>query len=169
MSDTALSLFLAYSRELERESGERYTEFAASMATHHNGEVAAFFDDMARHATEHLEEVLRLSQGRELPLIAPWDFQWPEVEAPETASYESLHYLMSLREAVELALQCERAAERFYREYAERSDDPAVQRVAAEFAGEEAEHASMLELRLQALTRKRERLREDDDPPHMPE
>ncbi len=169
MSENSLLEFLAYSRELERESGERYSELAASMATHHNGAVASFFEDMAQQASEHLAEVLRLSSGRKLPTLDPWDFQWPEAEPPESTSYEALHYRMSLREAMDLALRNERAAEQFYREYGERSDDAEVQNIAAQFAEEEAEHAGALETLLAKLTDKREHTREDDDPPHMPE
>ena len=169
MSENALLLFLAYSRELERESGERYTELAASLAAHHNSEVASFFEDMAQQANEHLAEVLRLSSGRELPTLDPWDFQWPEAEPPESTSYEAMHYRMSLREAIDLALSNERAAEQFYREHGERSDDAEVQNIAAQFAAEEAEHARALEARLAELDDKREHTREDDDPPHMPE
>lgn len=169
MSDDALLTFLAYSRELERESEERYRELAESMAAHHNGKVAEFFEKMAQQASEHLAEVLQLSAGRELPTIAPWAFEWPGAEPPETASYEALHYRMSLREAMELALRNERAAERFYRDCGERSSDAAVQPIAAQFADEEAEHAACLETRLRELPETRRHAREDDDPPHMPE
>lgn len=169
MSEGALLTFLAYSEELERESQERYAELAAAMATHNNREVAAFFEGMAQQAKEHLAEVLQISAGRELPALRPWDFQWPAAEPPETISYEALHYRMSLREALELALRNEYAAERFYRRYGESSDDGAVQRLAAQFADEEAEHARALELLVQKSTDRRDHGREDDDPPHVPE
>lgn len=169
MSDRALLTFLAYSEELERESQERYGELAAAMATHHNREVAEFFTEMARQAGEHLAEVLQISAGRTLPALKPWDFQWPTAEPPETFSYEALHYRMSLHAAVALALHNERAAERFYRQYGVGSDDRAVRRLAAQFAEEEAEHARALELLMKKTTDRRDHVREDDDPPHMPE
>lgn len=169
MSDDALLTFLAYARELERESEDRYTELAAAMTTHHNRDVADFFTEMARQAREHLSEVLQISAGRDLPALQPWDFQWPAAEPPESASYEALHYRMSLPEAVELALRNEYAAERFYSQYGAGSNDTTVQRLAAEFADEEAGHARALERLLQKSSDRRGHGREDDDPPHMPE
>lgn len=169
MNADALLTFLAYSEELERESQERYSELAAAMATHHNPEVADFFEEMARQAGEHLAEVLQISAGRELPALAPWDFQWPTAEPPESFSYEALHYRMSLHEAMALALSNEQAAERFYRQYGEDSEDAQVQRLAAQFAEEEAEHARALERLMTTATDRRDHGREDDDPPHMPE
>jgi rubrerythrin len=169
MSDDALLTFLAYSRELERESEERYAELATAMATHHNMEVASFFEEMARQAREHLTEVLQLSKGRDLPVLEPWDFQWPGAEPPESTSYEALHYRMTLHEAMEIALRNEIAAERFYRQYGAGSEDAQVQRLAAQFADEEAGHAQALELLMRRATDTQDHAREDDDPPHMPE
>jgi rubrerythrin len=169
VSDDALLTFLAYSRELERESGERYSELAATMAMHHNRDVAEFFEEMARQAGEHLSEVLQISAGRDLPALEPWDFHWPADEPPESTSYEALHYRMSLHEAMTLALGNEKAAERFYRQYGEGSEDAQVQRLAAQFAEEEAGHARALERLVTTASDPRDHAREDDDPPHMPE
>ena len=76
---------------------------------------------------------------------------------------------MSLREALLLALANERAAGSFYRSYAERSEDYQVQRIAAEFADEEASHARALELLLRELPEVSAIQREEDDPPVIPE
>jgi rubrerythrin len=169
VSGDALALFLAHSRELEREAAERYTELAASLAAHHNREAARFFEAMGHEARRHLAEVEERSAGLELPDLDPWDYDWPSAEAPESASYEALHYRMSLREAMEIALRHERAAEHFYRGYSEQSENAAVRNLACEFAAEEGEHARLLEARLRELTETRLHAREDDDPPHLPE
>jgi rubrerythrin len=169
MSSTALRTFLAYSTELEQESEERYAELAEAMEAHHNREVAAFFRRMADEASHHLAEVTLLTAGEELPSIHAWEFEWPDAEPPESTSYEAVHYRMTLREAMQLALANERAAESFYREYGNGSDDAEVRRIAAEFADEEAEHAQHLELMLQDVPEVSELAREEDDDPHMPE
>ena len=169
MSDEALLSFLAHSLELERESGERYEELAGMMETHHNAPVAGFFARMATEASLHLAEVESLAAGRELPQIPAWEFQWPDAEPPETTSYEALHYRMGLQEAMRLALQNERAAEAFYRHYAGDSDDAEVRRIASLFAAEEARHAQHLERLIAQTPRDSSLLREEDDPPHMPE
>lgn len=169
MATTALAHFLAHSVELESEAKERYEELAESMAGHHNREVAQFFRRMAIEASHHLAEVAQLAEGMELPRLKAWEFQWPEAESPETASYEALHYRMSLREAMTLALHNERAAERYYRQSARDTEDTETARIAAAFADEEASHAAELERLIGELPGNGANLREEDDEPHMPE
>lgn len=169
MANQQLAEFLAHSLELESEARDRYEELAESMETHHNKDVAAFFRRMVAEASHHLEEVAELSEGLELPDLKAWDFDWPEAEPPETASYEAVHYRMSLREAMTLALANERAAEQFYRNAAESSSDSDTAGTALEFANEERSHAEELEGMLAAIPENGTHLREEDDEPHMPE
>ena len=102
MLHNELALFLAHSLALESEARERYLELSESLAAHHNGDAAAFFQRMAREAEQHLEEVAELAADQALPQLQPWDYTWPGPEAPESASYEALHYRMSLGEAMHL-------------------------------------------------------------------
>jgi len=104
-----------------------------------------------------------------LPALQAWEFDWPDAEPPETASYEALHYRMSLRQAMTLALANEHAAERYYREFAKRSADAGTAAVAARFADEELGHAAQLESMIAALPEDGLDPREEDDEPHMPE
>ena len=169
MANKELAEFLAHSVELESEARERYEELADSMARHHNDAVATFFLRMAREASHHLAEVADLARGMALPQLKAWEFNWPEAESPETASYEAMHYRMSLRQAMSLALENERAAERYYRGFADNSSDAETAKVAREFADEELSHATELECMLQELPENGAHLREEDDDPHMPE
>lgn len=169
MSSDPLALFYAYSVELEREARDRYAEFAESLATHHNAEVSAFFARMADEAAGHLAEVFEIVGDLPLPALHAWEFEWPDAEAPETAAYEVLHYRMSLRDAMQIALENERAAERFYRDYAARSADARVVRAAGEFADEEASHARQLEALISAAPPTGRFAREEDDAPVIPE
>ena len=169
MANKELAEFLAHSVELESEAMERYEELADAMAQHHNDQVAQFFLRMAREASHHLAEVSGLAKGMELPQLKAWEFNWPEAESPETASYEALHYRMSLRQAMNLALENERAAQSYYRQVANSSSDDETCRIATQFADEERSHAAELECMLQELPQNGENLREEDDEPHMPE
>ncbi len=169
MPNTELTTFLAHSVELESEAKERYEELVDTMAGHHNEEVARFFQRMASEADHHLAEVMQLAQQMELPVLKAWEFDWPEAEAPETASYEAMHYRMSLRQAMSLALQNERAAERYYRQFAQRSADAETARIAGQFADEEASHAAQLDRLIDDLPENGAHLREEDDEPNMPE
>lgn len=169
MTNQQLAEFFAHSVELESEARDRYEELAESMETHHNKDVAAFFNRMAAEASHHLQEVAELSEGLELPNLKAWDFDWPEAEPPETASYEAVHYRMSLREAMLLALANERAAESFYRGVAESTDDSDTTAVATRFADEELSHAAELERLIGELPENGDYLRVEDDEPNMPE
>jgi rubrerythrin len=169
MADKELAEFLAHSLELESEAQDRYEELADTMTIHHNGKVAQFFLRMALEARHHLEEVADLAKGITLPELKAWEFNWPEAEPPETASYEAMHYRMSLHEAITLALENEYAAERYYRQVANTSSDVDTAKIAGQFADEECLHAEKLASMLQELPENGVHLREEDDEPHMPE
>jgi rubrerythrin len=164
-----LALFLAHSVELESEARDRYEELADVMAQHHNDTVARFFQRMAHEAQHHLSEVAELSSGMDLPALKPWEFNWVDMEPPETASYEAVHYRMSLREAMKLALQNENSAHDYYHQSAEHATDLETARIARRFADEELSHAAELECMLNELPANGSHLREEDDAPHMPE
>jgi rubrerythrin len=131
--------------------------------------VAQFFMRMSQEASHHLAEVAELAKGMVLPELKAWEFNWPEAESPETASYEAMHYRMSLRQAMSLALENEHAAERYYRQAADSSDDAETAGIAALFADEELSHAAELGCMLKELPENGAHLREEDDEPHMPE
>ena len=167
--NTELANFLAHSLELESEAQQRYDELAESMASHRNQPVADFFRRMATEAEHHQQEVSELAAGMTLPGLKAWEFEWPEAEAPETSSYEALHYRMSLVEAMQLALANERAAEQYYRGFATATDDVPTIAAATRFADEERGHAAELERLIAALPEQGTHHREEDDEPHMPE
>lgn len=169
MSNTALAEFLAHSLELETEARDRYEELADSLATHHNEQVANFFLRMAGEAELHLAEVAELARGIVLPELKAWEFDWPGAESPEAASYEAMHYRMSLHQAMTLALDNERAAQDYYRQAATRTDDVETARLACQFADEELLHAQQLERAIAELPITGDSFREEDDDPHMPE
>ena len=169
MSNNHLAEFLAHSIELESEARERYLELGDAMQSHGNAEVAAFFGRMAEESRLHLEEVAEIAEGMALPDLKAWEFEWPDEEPPETASYEAVHYRMTLREAMLLALDNERAAEKFYASFADNSDDADTRRLAARFAAEEASHGAQLVAKIGKLPPQPALSREEDDAPHMPE
>lgn len=169
MSNQQLGDFLAHSLELESEARERYLELAEAMAEHHNTAVAEFFGRMAEESRLHLEEVAEIAGGMDLPNLKAWEFDWPTEESPETASYEAVHYRMSLRQAMLLALGNERAAEEFYRSFTDSSTDEETRRLAAQFSAEEASHAAQLVKMLAKLPPDETHHLEEDDDPSMPE
>ncbi len=163
-----LAVFLAHSLALESEARERYLELAESLAAHHNSDAAAFFQRMACEAGQHLEEVAELAGDHVLPQLQPWEYAWPGPEAPESASYEALHYRMSLGEAMHLALHKEQDAAAYYRQVATDSLCPETRRVAAGFAAEEEQHAAALQTMIAQLDESAEHHRLDEDDPQLP-
>jgi len=169
MSNKYLEEFLAHSVELESEARERYLELADAMAAHHNNDVAEFFARMAEESRLHLEEVSEMAEGLELPDLKAWEFDWPETESPESTSYEAVHYRMSLREAMLLALDNERGAQKYYGSFADSSPDAETRQLAAKFAAEEASHAAQLVMKIGKLPKDSSHHLEEDDAPNEPE
>ncbi len=163
-----LKRFLAHALEMEEEAMNRYRELAEALREHNNLLVADFFEAMAGESAKHLEEVKSFPIAGDLPVFDPWDYDWP-ADAPESTSYEAVHYRMDLRRALELALENEREAQAFYAQYAESTTDLETARLASSYAAEEADHARRLEERLKHLPPTSPSQFEDDDPAHIPE
>jgi len=151
MANDELALFLAHSVEMESEARVCYLRLADNMRAGGNTEVADFFQRMARESQLHLQEVSEMASGMQLPDLAPEEFDWAGEGTPETAASGEARVDMSLREAILLALENERAANKFYASFARTSSDPQTRQVAAEFAAEEASHARALVKKLAAL------------------
>ena len=139
------ALFLAHACALEEDAANRFADLSEAMKTYGNADVAAFFGKMAEFSRLHLADARKRSGFRDLPALAPEDFQWPEGESPEAASMEGSHYLMTVEYALELALDSERRGLAFYADVAATTTDPEVRMMAQEFAAEEAEHVAELE------------------------
>ncbi len=163
-----MDTFLAYSVALEEEAAERHDELADMMEVHNNTEVAEVFRKLAGYSRLHAQEVRDRSRGSDLPKIAPWDFGWETVEAPETAVIAAADYLMSVAQALRLAMSNERRARDFYADVSRDSPDPVVRALAAEFAEEEEGHVALLEQWLKHLPDEDAAPRFDPDPPNTP-
>lgn len=161
--------FLAHALELETEAAERYRELADSMEVHHNPQVAELFQRMAEYSDRHAEEVRARTQGLEIPAIAPWDFKWDCPEGPESPCSDEVNYLMTPRQALELARHNEIRGRDFYARVAAETPDRAVRLIADEMAEEESEHVRLLEQWIARMNEGTSVPPEDLDPPNMPE
>jgi rubrerythrin len=137
--------FLAHAIELEREAARRYEELAAAMRTEGNRELRSFFTEMAHFSRMHLSEARERGGFRELPVLAPGQYQWPDGVGPETADWVGVDALMDERAALELALRSERRGHAYYASVAATARDPELRAMAREFATEEAQHVVELE------------------------
>jgi len=166
---TDLDTFLAYSVTLEEEAAERHDELADMMEVHHNSEVAETFRKLAHYSRLHAQEIRDHSKGHSLPVIAPWEFGWENMEGPETADIGDVNYLMNTAQALKIATGNEQRAHDFYFSISQESPDSQVRALAAEFAEEEKEHLELLEKWKANCTDSADEAIFDPDPAHMPE
>jgi len=142
--------FLAHSIQLEREAARRYEELAAAMGTEGNQELKEFFGRMAHYSRLHLGQAAARGGFRELPVLPPSEFEWPDGIPPETADWAGVDAMMGPREALELALAGERRGHAYYEAIAATTRDTELRAIASAFAAEEAEHVRELERALAA-------------------
>jgi rubrerythrin len=142
--------FLAHAIQLEREAARRYEELAAGMGSDGHAELKAFFTLMARYSRLHLADAMARGGFRDVPVIAPTDFEWPDGVSPEVADWAGVDAFLDARGALEVAMDCERRGHAWYAAMAASHQDPEVQALAREFADEEADHLRQLEQLLQA-------------------
>jgi rubrerythrin len=164
-----MALFLAHAHALELEAAEQYSTIGDSMNTHNNPEVAEVFRKLGEGGQKHAQHILDIAGTMELPHVAPWDSPWGDGSSPEMASLEGTHYLMTPYHAFKLAHAAESSARNFYADVAEKSPNPDIQRLAKQFAEEEAEHVKMIDALITKYPEPEEGWDEDPDPPNMPE
>lgn len=164
-----LPTFLAYSVVVEEEAADRHEELADVMEVHNNLDVATTFRKLAHYSRLHAQEIQEHSEGHELPVIAPWDFDWEGEEPPESTDSDEVHYLMNRAQALRLAMANEKGAYDFYAEISRDAPDEAVRKLAAEFAEEEKEHLELLEAWMEKIPESEDEAPFDPDPAHMPE
>jgi len=129
---------------MEREATERYTELAQRMSDEGNEEVAALFARLAAHESEHLAALRRRTAGVALPALDT-DYSWIDSGAPETLAHDFVFRLMTVQQALSIALRAEKRAKAFFEQAQRVADDPAMRSLAREMAAEEAGHIGMIE------------------------
>jgi rubrerythrin len=156
---------LAHALAMETEAAERYGELADQMQTHRRTAVAAIFRRLEVAERKHLVDLTAMCKDVPLPHYAPWDFKWRSNESPEAIDIGRVHYHLSVREALQLALEHERKATQFYAGVADTAQAPDVIALARQFADEEREHMGWLEACLAESGSDDSMADEDPDPP----
>ena len=135
----------AHAIVIEREAAARYSEFAERMSDMGNDAVAEVFGRLAAMESEHLETLLRRTEGVGIPEVSADDYRWIEAGPSEPAARELVFRLMSPRQALAIALGAELRAQAFFEHVFMTAEDPALRTLAKEMALEEMEHAATLE------------------------
>jgi rubrerythrin len=156
---------MAHAYALEVEAAERYAEFAEAMEAHNNREVAELFRKLARIEHRHAEQILEEMRWTKPPAPPAKGYRWEGLEAPETADFTALHYLMQPYHALVIALHNERRAHKFFQGLAAAAATDKVRREAEAMAAEEAEHVRLIEEWLKRTPEPAAGWDHDPDPP----
>lgn len=139
-----VDLFLAHAIKLEQEAALRYAQLADAMGAAGNRDAEKIFRKLAKFSQMHHAEARARAGFHEIPKLTPGEFQWPDIESPETAAIWGADPLIAKDEALQIALDAERAAHAFYAEVLAATSDPEVAAVAREFVDEEGEHVQWM-------------------------
>lgn len=127
---------------IEEEAKERYDDFAAQMDAHRTGDAATFFRFMAAAEVKHAE---RLAEKRrhlfgDEPNTADTSKLY-DIEAPE---FDAARAFMSVREALDVAMESEVKAYDFYDHALPQVTDAEVKELFVELRDEEARHQELI-------------------------
>lgn len=160
--------FMARAYTMELEATERYAQFAEQLDTHNNREVAQLFRKLADIEALHAKRILDEMGWPSTPALPP-AYAWEGAEGPETAPFDSVHYLMRPWHALEIALRCEQEAQKYYESIAASRAPKQVRDAAREMADDEAEHVALIRQWMKKVPRPAAGWDEDPDPPRMSE
>jgi hypothetical protein len=113
------------------------------MESYRNDEVATLFRDMVRYSRMHHDSIVERARGVALPELRSWQYRWRQ--PPEAGGEEAFDPALTPYAALRYARENEFRAQAFYSRAAAESGEAEVQRLATEFAAEEAEHVAALD------------------------
>jgi rubrerythrin len=137
--------FLAYAVKLEEEAATRFGELADVMQSCGNNEVGKLFRRLSDYSKLHLADAKSRSAFRDVPIMKPKEFDWPDFESPESAAIWAADPFIGREEALEIARDAEQASLDYYKKILDTTDDPEIRVLAKEFVEEETAHVAELE------------------------
>lgn len=147
--------------QMERDAAARYAELADAMETHNNREVAELFRRMSVIELGHAQSILSEMRWSDAPGVGATSAP----ESPEAPPADALHYLMQPYHALELALEFEVRAARFFESLANAVDDPELRDAALALRREEQAHVELIRSWMARLERPHPGWSDDPDPP----
>ena len=127
---------------IEEEAKERYEEFVDQLDLHHTPEAADFFRQMVGNEAKHGDALAARRKQRfgDVPMNVTREMLW-DVEAPE---YHQVSAFMTVRQALEVALEAETKAHDFFAKAVGHLSDPEVKGLFLELQDEEIKHQGMV-------------------------
>jgi len=127
---------------IEEEAKQRYEEFASQMELHHTPDAARFFHHMAANELKHAEKITERRTARFGDEAVTVDRNLLfDVEAPE---FDQARAFMSVRQALEVALESETKAFEFYEGALAAVEDDDLQELFVWLRDEEVAHQRMV-------------------------
>ncbi|HLB31697.1 MAG TPA: ferritin family protein [Gammaproteobacteria bacterium] len=158
---------LTHALALEIEANERYADLADQMKSHNNPRIAKLFAKMANIEKLHVNHIRKMIDVYGVKLVDTASYYWTSPEGPETTDPLDLHYLITPRQALELARHNEARAREYYAHIAESAQDEETRRISSELATEEEEHVALIESWLAKVPETDADWDHDDDPPFL--
>ena len=156
--------FFARALAIEMEAAERYDLLADQMEAHNNRAIAEIFRKMARIEGRHHDKIAGMAEDASTdPRRAR--MSWTGSCGPEAVDFEALHYLMTPRQALQLARAAEARAVAFFETVEANAADRKVKALAADVAEEERQHVIWVDRWLQQFPPTGDGWDEDPDPP----
>jgi rubrerythrin len=157
--------FMALALVMEYEAAQRYAEFADAMEMHNNRDVASLFRKMAEIEGKHAAQIMAEMGWKAVPPLPAGTPTWEGFEAPETTPGDEVHYLMQPYHALQLALQNEQKAERFFARLARTAGTDTVRKAARALQDEEREHVLLVKAWMAKVPKPDADWANDPDPP----
>jgi len=141
----SVELFLAYAIRVEEEAALRYGQLADAMESGGNCDVGGLFRRLSDYSRLHLADAKARAGFREIPKMRTDEFEWPDLESPETAAIWAADPFLGRREALEIALAAEQNGYDYYKKIFDETNNPDIRTLAREFVKEEGAHVAELE------------------------
>jgi len=127
---------------IEEEAKERYDDFAEQMDAHRTPDAANFFRFMADNEIKHAEKLAAKRKGLFGDEASSADTSLLyDIEAPE---FDAARAFMSMRTALDVAMESEVKAYEFYHEALAKISDSGVKELFVELRDEEALHQDLI-------------------------
>lgn len=137
--------FLAHAIKLEQDAAERFGQLADAMESCGNRHVGKLFRCLSDYSRLHLSDARARAGFRDIPAPTEVEFVWPDIESPETAAIWATDPFLGREEALQIALDAEKAGFAYYKKILDATDDPEIRALAREFVEEERGHVMELE------------------------
>jgi rubrerythrin len=137
--------FLAYAIKLEEEAALRFGQLADAMDACGNREVGKLFRQLSDYSKMHKADAMARAGFRDIPVKSATEYEWPDLESPESAAIWAADPLIGREQALEIALAAELSGYEFYKNVLDQTNDPEIKAMAKEFVQEESEHVAELQ------------------------